>query len=125
MPVIHISALPQPDPSVVQAALTATCVAVSQVYGCDERAVWAVWHPIEPGAYVEGRVGAETQPADTHPPICEIWSFEGRSEQDIEKILTTLAESLSQALRIPNNVFAVYRDLRSGRVIAGNGVIRR
>lgn len=124
MPVLQIRALPQQDPSRVQAAMKATCLAVAEAYGCAPDQVWATWETIEPGLYVEGETAADIQPPDTHPPLATLICFEGRSPDDIERLLATAAETLTAALGIPGNIFMEYREARSGRVIAGDGVVR-
>ena len=124
MPVLHIRALPQRDPTRITAAMTATCVAIAEVYGCPPRQVWATWETIEPGCYVEGQVAAEVQPPDSHPPIATLTCFEGRGPEEIERLLTTAATTLGKALGMPGNIFMEYREARSGRVIAGDGALR-
>ena len=124
MPVLQIKALPQRDPSRVQPAMKATCTAIAEAYGCASDQVWATWETIEPGLYVEGETAADTQPPDTHPPIATLICFEGRSPDEIERLLTTAARTLSETLGIPGNIFMEYREAKSGRVIAGDGVVR-
>ncbi len=125
MPVLQVKALPQADPTRIPDALTATCAAIAEVYGCAPRQVWATWETIEPGLYVEGDVAAEVQPPDSHPPIATLTCFEGRDPAEIEALLTTAARTLGEALGMPGNIFMDYREAASGRVIAGDGVLRR
>ena len=124
MPVLQIKALPQQDPSRVQPALKATCTAVAEVYGCAPEQVWATWETIQPGLYLEGRTAADIQPTDTHPPIATLTCFEGRSPEEIERLLAIAGKTLSEALGIPGTIFMEYREAKSGRVIAGDAVVR-
>jgi hypothetical protein len=125
MPVLHVRALPQPHPEKIQSALKKTCIALAEVYGCKPSQVWATWEEIRPGFYVEGDADALVQPGSSHPPICDLICFEGRSDEIIEKVLVAASKTLTAELGIPDNIFMTYREALSGRVIAGNGVIRR
>ena len=125
MPILQIRALPQKDPSQVQDAMKATCVVIAEVYGCASEQVWATWETIEPGLYVEGETAADEQPAASHPPIARLVCFEGKSSEAIERLLSTAADTLSKALGMPGNIFMEYHEAKSGRVIAGDGVVRK
>jgi hypothetical protein len=126
MPLLQIKALPQKDPSKISQALKETCVAIARAYGCEESNVWATWEEIQPGFYVEGRQGADLQLPNSHPPIAELHCFEGKKNaKEIEELLLVASKTLSQALGMTDNIFISYRELRSGQVISGNGVVRR
>jgi hypothetical protein len=125
MPILHIRALPQKDPSRVQPALKKTCVAIAEAYGCKSEQVWATWEEIKSGLYVEGENPADTQPSDSHPPVAQLTCFEGKSAVEIENILTAAASTLSESLGIPNNIFMTYHEAKSRQVVAGNGIVRK
>ena len=125
MPVLQIKALPQNDPLRVPAAIKATCRAIAEVYPCAPEQVWATWETIEPGHYFEGDMAADEQPAASHPPIARLVCFEGKSPQEIELILATAATVLSESLGMPGNIFIDYYECKSGRVVAGDGIVRK
>lgn len=125
MPVLHIRALPQKENVDIQSALKKTTVAISEAYGCDPKHVWATWQELSPGFYVEGSNNADIQPESTHPPIGELICFEGKSSEQIKKVLHAAAATLSKELGILDNIFITYREAKSGQVIAGNGVVRK
>jgi hypothetical protein len=125
MPVLTIMALPQADPSRIEPALKAAAAAIAGAYGCAPEEVWAIWQEIPPGCYLEGDRAAGEQPKTTHPPVGRLLCFEGRDAETIAATLTAAAGSLSSALGIPGNIFIEYAEARSGRVIAGDGVVRR
>jgi hypothetical protein len=125
MPVLHVRALPQKDPDRVGRALEAACVAIAQAYGCRPEHVWATWEEIRPGRYVEGGSAARTQPDDTHPPIAQLICLEGKSAEEIERVLVAGARALAEALGIPGNVFMTYVEAASGTVVAGDGAVWR
>lgn len=118
-------ALPQKVGVDIQSALKKTAVAISEVYGCDPKHVWATWQEIQPRLYVEGTNSEDIQPEHTHPPIGELICFEGKSQDAIEKVLLVAASTLSKELNIPDNIFITYREAKSGQVVAGNGVVRK
>ncbi|MDH5453326.1 MAG: hypothetical protein OEY05_11455 [Paracoccaceae bacterium] len=125
MPVLEIRALPQPDETRIGPALTAACRAIADAYGCLPNQVWATWDQIPPGGYVEGDIAVDIQPSDSHPPICRLICFEGRDGTTIERTLLAAAEALSGALGIRGNIFIEYAETKSGRVVAGDGILRR
>ena len=123
MPILNIRALPQSDRSKVSDTLKRTAIAISEIYGCEPQHVWATWQDIEPGYYVEGDNTVAEQPAETHPPICELICFEGKPSEQIEEILKIAASTLGEALSIPGNVFITYQEFKSGQVFAGDGIV--
>jgi phenylpyruvate tautomerase PptA (4-oxalocrotonate tautomerase family) len=125
MPVLNIKALPQENPELIQAALKKTSQAIAQAYGCKPEHVWVTWEELKSGFYVEGTNAADMQPAKSHPPIAQLFCFEGKSIEAIEQVLLAAAQTLSAALGIPNNIFITYHECKSGEVIAGNGIIRK
>lgn len=125
VPILSIKALPQKEPSKVTIALKKTTMAIAEVYGCEPQHVWATWQDLVPGYYVEGSTEATSQPNDTHPPICELLCFEGKSPNEVESLLSVAAKTLSSELGIPNNIFITYREAKSGYVVAGNGIVRK
>ncbi len=126
MPVVVISGLPQAPGVTLSTVLSRLCTRLAEVEGGEPRHWWAVWQPLEAGAYVEGAVpGPAIQPATTHGPIVEIRAFTGRSPEVIETLITIAAETLVQDLRLaPGNVFVTWTELQPGRVSTG-GEIRR
>jgi len=125
MPVIEVNALPQKDPSKIKPALMKTAVALAKTTGCKPQQVWATWNEIQPGHYVEGENEVKIQPNGTHPPLVKLTCFEGKNAEKIEEILQLVATTLSESLGIPGNIFIIYHEAQSGRVIAGNDIIRR
>ena len=78
MPIIEITSLP-PDGSIdVAAALARVTTDVASHLGVDPRGTWAIWRPVEPGAYAEGEDAPATQPPETHPAIVDL--FAGRRD---------------------------------------------
>jgi hypothetical protein len=125
MPILHVRALPQKDPTRIQPALIAACRAIAEAGGYEPHHVWGTWEELPPGRYVEGVNPASQQPTETHPPIVSLMAFEGCEPAEIEAMLTAAARALSETLGIPGNIFIHYSEAKSGQVIAGDGIVRR
>ncbi len=123
MPIVEIQAPPQ-DPSVdVRAVLARVCKDLAEVVGCPERQVWATWRTLPEGSFLEAEVSAALQPTGSHPPMARLLAMEGRPPELIARMLESIAASLAATLPIdPDNVFAVYEELRGGRVLFGGRV---
>jgi phenylpyruvate tautomerase PptA (4-oxalocrotonate tautomerase family) len=78
MPIIEITALQPDGPFDVAAALASVTTDVASYLGEDPRGTWAIWRPVEPGAYAEGADAPGSQPRGTHPAIVDL--FAGRRE---------------------------------------------
>ena len=125
MPVVEIRALPQPE-DVVTRVLGAVAARLSDVLSEEPRGTWATWEEIPVGRYSEGSVAAAAQPHETHPPLVRVVAFEGRSEEQIAAMLEAAAAAVAGELAIdPGNVFAVYDEVRSGRIFTGGRIVRR
>ncbi len=83
------------------------------------------WDEITPANYFEGQNSAQLQPEDTHPPLVELTCFEGLSEQRIEELLKLTAHALCDNLKLNSNIFITYNEAKSGKVITGDGVVRK
>lgn len=126
MPIIRVSALPQPPHVDTARVLTTLCVKVAETLDAPVDTVWGTWQTISPGLYVEGENPSRTQPVSTHPPIAECIAFEGRSSELIEKVLHTIADVLAEELRMERgNAFITYTEAKSGQVYTGGAVRRR
>jgi hypothetical protein len=125
MPILQIRGLPQKNPVRIQQALKKATAAIAAAYGCPPNQVWATWQEIRAGWYVEGATAAMQQTAGTHPPIAELICFEGKPQDVIEKTLAAAAQAISEGLGLGKNVFVGYQELKSGQVIAGDGILRK
>ncbi len=107
MPLIEIRALPQPPEVDVQAAMSAVAEAVRELLGNRPRATWVTWETIE--RYVEGPVGAEDQPRESHPPIVTLSAAPGRPK---EALIQCVCETLARELGLdPGNVWITYVEM--------------
>jgi phenylpyruvate tautomerase PptA (4-oxalocrotonate tautomerase family) len=100
MPILHVRALPQKDPSRVGLALKQTCLAIAKFYDCDPSQVWATFDEIRPGCYVEGDSAPLAQPSDTHPPIAQLTCFKGTPPEKVEELLGRVLISLDLTRKI-------------------------
>ena len=126
MPVVRISALPQPRGADPERALAAVTHALADLLGEEPSGNWATWTEIPPGRYVEAADAPALQPPATHPPLVDVIAFEGRPPDLVERMLTTVAEVLERELRLERgNVFVRYVEAKDGRLYTGGSVVRR
>ncbi len=108
MPVLEISALPQPGVD-TEAVMRVLCRAVAGVLGESPRETWATWHTI---AFAEGDEARDAQPHATHPPIVHIRIGAGRPVEVVRQVRATVVETLARELDLdPENVFAIVDEL--------------
>lgn len=125
MPILHIRALPQKDSSRIQRAMRQTCLTIAKLYKCDPEEVWTTWEEVKPGLYLEGETPEDKQPAFSHPPICELICFKGKTTAEIELLLAEATKTLSLELGVGDNIFMIYREVDSGQAATGNGLVRK
>ena len=126
MPLVRISALPQPGGVEPERALAAVTHALADLLGEEPSGSWATWEEIQPGRYVEGGDAPALQPAATHPPLVEVIAFEGRPADFVERVPTTVAAVLERELGLERgNVFVRYVEASGGRLYTGGSVVRR
>ena len=126
MPLVRISALPQPGGVEPERALAAVTHALADLLGEEPSGSWATWEEIQPGRYVEGGDAPALQPAATHPRLVEVVAFEGRPADFVERVPTTVATVLERELGLERgNVFVRYVEASGGRLYTGGSVVRR
>lgn len=124
MPILHIKALPQKSSHLIAVATKEVTQAIANRYGCRQEQVWVTWQELSPGHYFEGEKAELEQPLKTHPPICTLTCFEGKTRAEIETLLLEVATVLGAALDLDNNIFIQYQEAKAGQVVAGNGIVR-
>lgn len=125
MPIVHVRALPQKPGVDVTSALKLVCCDLAAFLGIPDQDVMGTWQTQELGKYVVGKAEAHGQPENTHPPMVQVFDFEGRPPQQVEQIILRIAKTLSAALGInPANLFITYSEAVAGRTYS-RGQIRR
>ena len=125
MPILKVRALPQKDSSLIPIAIKQTTQAIAEHCKCQPSNVWIIWEELKPNSYFEGAQPAQEQPDNTHPPLAELTCFEGLSPAAIEELLAITAKTLCESLKLKNNIFISYHEVKSGQVIAGDSVVRK
>ena len=124
MPVIQIRTLPQDDSIETVNVLKKVCAAVAREMNYQPSHVWGTWDIIPPHHYAVGNYSVPLQPQSTHGPLVRVVSFEGKTKKDVEAVLRTIAEVLSEELKIDaENIFIEYTEVKSGRIFDGGQVI--
>lgn len=123
MPIVEISALPQPASVDIPTLLDRVAHALASAIECDPGVVWAVWRPIGPGGYVVRGHAPATQPQESHDPIARVSAFRGRSDEVIARTVEAVGRTLAGCLGLePSQVFVCYEELAPGRVFTGGRV---
>ncbi|MBI4242518.1 MAG: hypothetical protein HY606_00360 [Planctomycetes bacterium] len=124
MPIIQIQSLPQKPSIIRDNAIRKLCTEVSKQCGIPEKNVWATWEIMEPRNYTEGDQLADEQPEQTHPPIVNVIVFEGATQEKIEKMLKSIADTLCKELKLAEgNVFIRYTQVKSGMIYSGGEIV--
>lgn len=123
MPIVEISALPQPASVHVPTVLERVGLALASGMECDPAVVWAVWRGVDAGCYVVSGHAPLTQPQESHDPIVRIMAYEGRSDEVIARTVEGVGRTVAGCLGLEaSNVFVWYEELRAGRVFTGGAV---
>lgn len=87
MPIIEIQALPPAEPVDVPAALARITTTVAAHLGEEPTGTWAVWRPLQSGAYAEGADVPATQPSGTHPAIVDLFAAERDGVRELMRVV--------------------------------------
>lgn len=124
MPILEVTALPQPadvDTGAVAVALTS---AVAAELGERQEGTWVVWRTVQAGHYAEGAHAPVSQPLSTHPPLVRVIAYEGRPAAVVARIVTVVAETIVRELELaPGNAFVLWDEARAGRLYTGGSVV--
>lgn len=124
MPVISIKSLPFENDIFIPHVLKKLNTETAKALGYEASYIWSYWEYLKPEHYAVGENLSLRTTNDTHSPIVNILSFEGKSGKDIEAMLKTVARILSEELKIDiGNFFITYTEVLSGRVFDGGEVV--
>lgn len=125
MPLIHVKSLPVEKSVDVSAIIEGLTRDFAKDTGIGLEHVTATWEFLLPGHYAVAGKAVPHQPQDTHPLLVEVLAPDFHSAQDVEKMLTIVASSLSLRAGIHlSNVFVIYRPAYSGKVFDAGGGVR-
>ena len=125
MPILQVTALPQPLQVDLGDAATALAHAAAAALGEPPNHVWVTWQTVEPGLYSEGGDAPLVQPRSTHPPIVRILAATGRPAELVERVLIGVAEAIVRELVLaPGNAFVHWETLPTSTVYTGGQLVR-
>jgi phenylpyruvate tautomerase PptA (4-oxalocrotonate tautomerase family) len=125
MPFIHIKSLAFEKAFDVQSVVEALTLDFSKGTGIGPEHITATWTFLSPGHYAVGGKAAQYQPAESHPVLVELLAPDFNTAETVEKMLMTVASSLSRHTEIPRkNIFIVYRQAHSGMVFDAGEIVR-
>lgn len=124
MPFIHIQSLPLSPPIDMPATLTGICNDFADRNGVPLTHVHATWRFFAPGHFAKGEDAPDVQT----PPLSvlvDLLTPDFNDEKTSERMLTTLAASLSVRAGIPREkIFIHHRHAASGSVFDDGEVVR-
>ena len=124
MPILDVTALPQPDNVNLGTVEAALIQAVAAELDEEPSGTWIVWRALESGRYAENGDAPALQPASTHPPLVRVIAYEGRSPEIVARVLVAVAETLVRELGLASeNAFVMWDELQAGRVYTGGRVL--
>ena len=125
MPIIQIKALPQKSGLDINKILKTLTAEVSKATKIPLNNLWATWETLTSQLYIEGETSSSLQPFNSHPPLVNVISFEGKSIDIQEAIMTTVGRVLTRELQIDQgNCFIVYDEVKAGKVFVGGEILR-
>ena len=118
MPIIEIIALPPAEEIDVRNGLVHVTNTVAAFLGEEPRGTWAIFRPVEPGAYAEGTDAPSTQPRSTHPAIVDVFAS---PRDDQAELLRIVGRAVVEAFGLDDgNVVVRLTEAEPGRVYWGN-----
>jgi phenylpyruvate tautomerase PptA (4-oxalocrotonate tautomerase family) len=126
MPVISIKSLPFQTKKNISGILKKINAAAAGSIGVESRHIWSYWEFLSPNHYAVGDSTSEFTQAQSHSPIVEVISFEGKPGDSVEALLTSIAETISGETGIDiGSIFITYREVHSGEVFDGGEIVRK
>ena len=124
MPVINIKSLPFEKEANIPEILKKINTQTANAIGYEARHIWSTWELLEPHHYAVGGETSAKTTNQTFSPIVNVISFEGKTKEQIETMLNTIAGVLSSELNIDiGNIFITYTEAPSGRVFDGGRIV--
>ena len=125
MPFIHIKSLPFETAIDIQSAVEAITLDFAKGTDVAAQHVSATWEFFNPGHYAVAGKAPKSQPMNSHPILVDLLAPDFHSKGHIEKMLTIVAESVSEQLGVSiNNVFVNHRQAASGMVFDQGKIVR-
>lgn len=126
MPFIHIQSLPVSESTFsLNRILPAVSSDFSKALELDTQHITVTWQFYPPNSYsVAGKV-SPSQPKNSHPILVEVFAPDFNSQETVEKMLTTIANSIAEHAAVNvSNVFISFRPARSGQVFSDGDIVR-
>lgn len=125
MPFIHVKSLPFATPLDMRAIVEGMTKDFSKGTGVGLEHVSATWEFLLPGHYAVAGQAVAQQPATSHPVLVDLLSPDFNSPAQIEKMLRTVASSISKRANVHDaNIFVNHRHAHSGAVFDGGNIVR-
>jgi len=124
MPLVQIRSLPPVEPFDVATAVEAVSEALAHTTGIAVGHFMVTWDFMQAGHYAHAGQVAGNQPAQTHPVLVDLSAPDSGGSAQVVRMLETVADIVSEISGVDrNNVFAIYREVRSGQVLDEGGIV--
>lgn len=125
MPFIHVKSLPFNTPTDIRAVVEGMTRDFSKATGVGLEHVTATWEFLLSGHYAVAGQAVAQQPGASHPVLVDLLSPDFNSPAQVEKMLRTIASSISKRTKVPiANIFVNHRYTHSGAVFDGGDIVR-
>ena len=124
MPFIHIKSLPFKKDINLENVITGISIDFARNTGINIEHVSVTWEFFRSSHYVHAGKTAVDQPQDSHPVLVDFLSPDFNSTEKIGKMLSTIANSISQRIGVPLvNIFINHRQAHSGMVFDDGEIV--
>jgi len=125
MPFIFVKSLPFDGSFDASAVVEAVTMDFAEGTGTAPEHVTVIWELLPKGHYAVAGQAMEHQPQSSHPLLVEILAPDFNSADEIEKMLSTAASSISKRARVPiANIFINHRSAHAGMVFDAGEIVR-
>ena len=125
MPFIQIKSLPMKESLNIPLVIAAIAQDFSDQVGTELCHIHTTWEFFQPGYYAKGSKIADVQPETNHPLIVDLLTPDSDSQDKINLMLRTIAESISRQASFPvNNIFINYRQAHSAMVFDDGEIVQ-
>ncbi|MGH8652536.1 MAG: hypothetical protein ACREYE_10350 [Gammaproteobacteria bacterium] len=125
MPFIHVKSLAFEPALKVHAIVEGITKDFTKGTGIGLEHVTATWEFLPAGHYAVAGKTSSRQPETSHPVLVDLLSPDFNSPAQIEKMLRTVAVSISKRAKVPiTNIFIYHRQVQSGTVFDAGEVVR-
>ena len=124
MPFIQIKSLPMNESLNMPHVIAGIAQDFSDKVGTELCHIHTMWEFFQPGYYAKGSKTADVQPESNYPLIVDLLTPDSNTQDTINLMLRTIAESISKRANFPvNNIFINHRQAHSAMVFDDGEIV--